>query len=212
MKLRKIWKLLTSKFLLVCFLLLIELAILPTVIFLLSNYLPHAAPVISLLVIIVDVILVLCIINSEMNAEYKIAWIVPILLVPPIGAIFYLTLRRRKPPRRKLKSILEKTGLETLYVHDLSIMQRYKEKGDFAKQCAGFVAQQSFLPASDCKTMLEELRAAKKYIFLEYFVIAPGKCWDTIVGILKEKAQNGVDVRVIYDDIGSMLKVPSDYA
>ena len=96
MKLRKIWKLLTSKFLLVCFLLLIELAILPTVIFLLSNYLPHAAPVISLLVIIVNVILVLCIINSEMNAEYKIAWIVPILLVPPIGAIFYLTLRRRK--------------------------------------------------------------------------------------------------------------------
>ena len=225
MKLRKIWKLLTSKFLLVCFLLLIELAILPTVIFLLSNYLPHAAPVISLLVIIVDVILVLCIINSEMNAEYKIAWIVPILLVPPIGAIFYLTLRRRKTPRRKLKSILEKTGLETLYVHDLSIMQRYKEKGDFAKQCAGFVAQQSFLPASDCKTieyfsfgeqyferLLEELRAAKKYIFFEYFVIAPGKCWDTIVGILKEKAQNGVDVRVIYDDIGSMLKVPSDYA
>ena len=225
MKLRKLWKLLTSKFLLVCFLLLIELAIVPAVFFLLSRSVPHAAPVLSVLVIALDVILVLCIINSEMNAEYKIAWIVPILLIPPIGAIFYLTLRRRKTPRRKLKSVLEKTGLDTLYVHDIGAMQRFAQKSGFAGQCAEFVAQQSFLPVSDCdeaeyfplgelyfERLKQELRRAKKYIFLEYFVIAPGVCWDAIVEILKERAQNGVDVRVIYDDIGSMLKVPSDYA
>ena len=225
MKFRKLWKLLTSKFLLVCFLLLIELAVLPTGIFLLSAYIPQIAPAISVIIIVVDVLVALCIINSDINAEYKIAWLVPVLLIPPIGSILYLTLRRRKTPRRKLKKLTDRLCFDPLYAHDLATMERFAEKGSFAKQCAEFVALQSFQPATDCISfeyfsfgeqyfarLTEELKKAQKYIFIEFFVIAPGKCWDTVLSILKERAENGVDVRVIYDDIGSMLKVPSDYA
>ena len=50
--------------------------------------------------------------------------------------------------------------------------------------------------------MLEELRKAEKYIFLEYFIISPGIFWDSMVEILKEKHAAGVDVRVIDDDVG----------
>ena len=60
--------------------------------------------------------------------------------------------------------------------------------------------------------MVEELKRAERYIFVEYFIIEEGKMWDTILDILKDKAQEGVDVRVMYDDIGSMFTLPRDYA
>ena len=60
--------------------------------------------------------------------------------------------------------------------------------------------------------MVEELKKAEHYIFVEYFIIEEGIMWDTILDILKEKVQEGLDVRVIYDDIGSMFTLPRDYA
>ncbi len=59
---------------------------------------------------------------------------------------------------------------------------------------------------------LEDLRSAERYIFLEYFIIEKGVMWDSILEILCEKAKAGVDVRVIYDDIGCILTLPSNYA
>ena len=59
--------------------------------------------------------------------------------------------------------------------------------------------------------MLEELKKAKHYIFIEYFIIAEGKMWNSILEILKIKAKEGVDVRVLYDDFGSISYVPGNY-
>src|SRR5699024_3281776 len=68
----------------------------------------------------------------------------------------------------------------------------------------------SYFPLGDdaFPVMLEELKKAEKYIFLEYFIIAPGVFWDSIVEILREKHAAGVDVRVIYDDVGSLNSLP----
>ena len=59
--------------------------------------------------------------------------------------------------------------------------------------------------------MLEELRKAERYIFLEYFIIQPGVFWDSVLEILEEKAAQGVEVRLIYDDMGCMFTLPRDY-
>lgn len=61
-------------------------------------------------------------------------------------------------------------------------------------------------------SLLDELKKAEKYIFLEFFIIENGKFWDPILEILKERAQHGVDVRVIYDDVGCFLRLPKNYA
>jgi cardiolipin synthase len=58
---------------------------------------------------------------------------------------------------------------------------------------------------------LEELKKAEKYIFLEYFILADGKFLDDVIEILRQKVSQGVDVRIIYDDIGSILRLPSAY-
>ena len=60
-------------------------------------------------------------------------------------------------------------------------------------------------------SLLTELKKAKKYIFLEFFIIEEGKFWNSVLEVLCERAQNGVDVRVIYDDIGCLLRLPQNY-
>lgn len=59
--------------------------------------------------------------------------------------------------------------------------------------------------------MLEELKKAEKFIFFEYFIVAKGKMWDSILEILEEKASKGIDVRVIYDDLGCLGTLDSSY-
>ncbi len=59
--------------------------------------------------------------------------------------------------------------------------------------------------------MLEELKKAKKFIFLEYFIYAEGDFWDSVLQILKDKVSQGVDVRLMYDDMGSIGTLPYKY-
>ena len=60
-------------------------------------------------------------------------------------------------------------------------------------------------------SMLDDLRKAKKFIFLEYFIIEDGEMWSGIYEILKEKASDGLTVRVLYDDIGCMKTLDSAF-
>jgi len=62
------------------------------------------------------------------------------------------------------------------------------------------------------KRLLEDLKAAEHFIFMEYFIIEEGEFWDSILDILLEKAASGVEVKLIYDDIGCMMTLPGDYA
>ncbi|MGI6153030.1 MAG: cardiolipin synthase, partial [Christensenellaceae bacterium] len=59
--------------------------------------------------------------------------------------------------------------------------------------------------------LVEALKNAKRYIFLEFFIVKKGYMWDTILDILKQKAAEGVDVRFMYDDIGCMDLLPRYY-
>ena len=227
MRLKKLWRLLTSKFMLVCFLLLIEVALLPTAIILLSIYNVTAAIVCAAAIVVLNAVLTIYIINTDMNADYKIAWIVLILLLPPVGAIFFLLLRARPKPRRKLKKLRADGSVEEgrLYEGADRLPTAFDGADEFARQCALYTAKQGGLPATDYthveyfttgedyeRRLLEELEKAERYIFLEYFIIARGKFWGEVLDILRRKRKAGLDVRVIYDDIGSMFKVPTNYA
>ena len=58
---------------------------------------------------------------------------------------------------------------------------------------------------------MEELKKAEHYIIMEYFIVAEGYMWDTVLDILKEKVKQGVDVRLIYDGVGCLTTLPSKY-
>ena len=60
-------------------------------------------------------------------------------------------------------------------------------------------------------SMLRDLDEAQHFVLLEYFIIEEGSFWSAILEILKKKAREGVDVRVMYDDIGCMGTLPGNY-
>ncbi len=59
--------------------------------------------------------------------------------------------------------------------------------------------------------LVEELKKAEHFIFMEYFIIEEGVMWNTVLDILVQKVKEGVDVRVIYDDVGCLRTLPYKY-
>lgn len=156
----------------------------------------------------------------------KLGWIVVILLFPLFGGLLYLTIGGKQPIsylRRKLEPMIEESVRHLKA--DPEIEQELKEKDGSTASQIYYLEHQSGFPAykdskvdyypsgEDCfKVMVEELRKAKEYIYLEYFIIEEGIMWNTILDILEEKVKEGVDVRVMYDDVGCIFNLPSHYA
>ena len=166
----------------------------------------------------------LAIVSSRMEPGYKIAWLLLILPFPVFGGIFYLLAGGGHISRRtqkRMEGILDKSALalrEDFKADDLLPLG-----GDAACQ-ASYLEQRAACPAyTNTETeyfslgdlafprMLEELEKAEHYIFLEYFIIQPGVFWDSILEILERKAAQGVEVRLMYDDMGCMFTLPRDY-
>ena len=167
----------------------------------------------------------LAIICSRMEPGYKIAWLLLILPFPVLGGVFYLLVGGGSVPRRtkkRMQWMIQKT--EQVLQEDFKADDLLPLGGDAAGQ-ATYLEQRAHCPAyTNTETeyfplgdkafprMLEELEKAEKYIFLEYFILQPGVFWDSILAILERKAAQGVEVRVIYDDMGCMFTLPRDYA
>ncbi len=165
------------------------------------------------------------IVGRQSDPAYKIAWIIPILVFPIFGGLFYLlfggnrlssrTRRKMEGTDRKMEEVLrpdykadELSSLGEDAVHQARYLEHIAHCPVYGN------TETEYYPLGElCFTrMVEELKRAERYIFVEYFIIEEGKMWDTILDILKDKAQEGVDVRVMYDDIGSMFTLPRDYA
>ncbi len=175
-------------------------------------------------VVLLSMVAVVWIISSEANNGYKIAWIVLILSFPVFGGVIYLLSRRDRftPGNRRRLQDMERAMEETL-APDYHSDWVTQELGPVAGGQVQYLERYGYCPAypdtkctyyalgDDClEPLLEALRGAERYIFLEFFIIAPGVFWDAVLDVLKEKARQGVDVRVIYDDLGC-VSLPSHY-
>ena len=176
---------------------------------------------------LVSLAAVIYIINRPGNPQVKMAWVVPILVFPLFGGIIFL-ISGGKGPKKKLMRALEKSG-EMLKPHRKGNLpppspesptapaDRYLEGQCHYLDSRGFPAYRDTAADyyADCREgwqrLLEDLRGAERFIFMEYFIIRPGVMWDPVLEILKEKAAAGLDVRLIYDDVGSINYVPRDY-
>ena len=175
--------------------------------------------------VVVSILVVLWIVNSRTDPGYKIAWIVPILLAPVFGGLVYLlsggnqlSVRMRRKMEgmdRRLTEVLsdgyKADILEEQYGADAVNQSRYLERYAHCPLCVNTDAKYYPLGDDVFADMLEALRGAKRYIFLEYFIIDRGLFWNSILDILEEKARAGVDVRVIYDDVGCLYTLPKNY-
>lgn len=181
----------------------------------------HYSGLINLCFLIVSFGLILVVVASKDNPVYKIAWIILIGLLPVFGSLLYLV-SVNKRPTRKLR--------EAIQASEERIQQQVaNEKSPLARDASlvgisNYLAHQgpyaphentavAYFPLGEdmYAAMLEDLRQAKKFIFFEYFIVAEGQMWQGMKEIFIQKAREGVEVRVMYDDLGSLLVLPKNF-
>ena len=194
-------RLFLSKVIIVGFLLLIQVAFLVSMTILLGEYYVY----VQIACTVISIAVVLYIVNKPDNPAYKLAWVVPILLFPIFGGIFYLVIAGNRSSKRFVhkveKSIQDScqflpqnedivqslnqesltAGLESRYIQQYGKYPVYQN------------TEMTYYPVGDdnFQPMLEELRKAKKFIFMEYFIIREGVFWNSILDILEQKVKEG---------------------
>lgn len=184
-------------------------------IYVLMRWAAPYATLIALGLSIAAFLFVLYIIIKRDESAYKILWLLIILTLPVPGALLYLLFgnRRQGRPLQKKLARVQASGMSPSLSPGVSAP---KDEPRMA-QTLRWLARESGYPlhrAGDVRyypvgekmfpDLLADLRAAEKSIYLEYFIIEPGEMWGAITDILAQKAQAGLDVRVIYDDLGSI--------
>lgn len=218
----RVMKLLTHRAFRVGVSILIQLAVLLLVLLRFDEYYRQFNQVCFVL----SMLIVIYIVGNRSNPSYKIAWIIPIMLFPIFGWLLYLLFggnRLSKRTRRKMQSMndIMRQELKSSFCaesfaelegEDAKIMASYIERNALCPVYGNTETEYFPLGENQFDSILRELKKAEKYIFLEFFIIEPGKMWDSVLEILEEKAAAGVEVRVLYDDVGCMFTLPRDYA
>ena len=179
---------------------------------LLANWLAPWAAVINLILSVLALLFVLYLITQLEEPTYKILWLLVILTFPLPGAFLYLMFgdkRTTRPLRKKLDKVLaEEPPAPPAAPPDAP--PRRAQTFRYLEGITGAALQPNagatFYPLGDAvyPEMLKALEQAEHFIFIEYFIIDRGRMWDSFVEILRRKAAAGVDVRVLYDDLGSI--------
>jgi len=174
---------------------------------------------------LLGILVSLYIINGNTNPGYKIAWIMVILVFPVIGIFIYALFGGVQLSQR------EKKKMHEIYTHqkknlfqDDVVKNELRYESLTAYNQAMYITKYSLSPI--CKNteteyfkigeeyyerLIKELKKAKRYIFMEFFIVSSGKMWDSILEVLKEKVKEGVEVRFMYDDLGCIMLLPSHY-
>ena len=170
-------------------------------------------------------VLAMHIINRDMDPYMKIAWIVPILAVPVLGIVCYFFIQSQTGARRTNKRLREVIQETSPYLEqDPDVMRSLQEDDPGVYNLAHYIecyggypayrnTSVTYFPLGEDKfrEMLIQLEKARKFIFLEYFIVHDGEMLDAILDILKRKVKQGVEVRFMYDGMCSLAHLPYDY-
>lgn len=182
---------------------------------LLVKWLAPYAPLIVSLVSVAAVFMVLFIVIKRDESTYKLLWLLIILTMPLVGALLYLFFgnkRTAKPLKKRLQGV-ESSGDphplpvgETPFAGEKRMEQtiRWLERKTGYPLCKARLVRYYPLGDDMFPDMLRDMKSAKRSIYIEYFIIEPGQMWDAMMEVLENKLRQGVDVRVMYDDLGSI--------
>ncbi len=168
---------------------------------------------------IICIISIIGLVNKKTNMSFKIAWLVVISVIPIAGFIMYLLWGSEHNTRRLRKNSVAHIEYARKFIRkDESVMQSFREDYGSYEKMARYMESQDFPLYSDnsmiyypmgesvFEAVIEDLKKAEKFIFIEFFIVADGVLWERIKPILLEKAAAGVEIKFLYDDFGSMFR------
>ena len=165
---------------------------------------------------------VLYIVGKPSLPSAKLGWVLLILILPFFGVSLYAVCGEGRSTRR-MKNRLEKTKAENrrnaqaFAGQELSLPQTREEGTEYFLSTRGYPAytdgEAQYFDSGEkmFPEMLSAIQSAKRFILVEYFIIAHGKMWGELLKLLLQKAEEGVQIRILYDDFGCMTTLPPDY-
>ena len=189
-------------------------------IYLLLKWLHPYTALITTILSIFSFFFVLYVITRRDESTYKILWLLVILTFPLPGALLYLIFGNKRTAR-PLELSLARADMSCVpaamavsgpceEIVPMEGSARMEQTVRWLEKKTGCplhrVESVKYYALGDemYPDMLRDLKAAERFIYIEYFIIAPGLMWDSIAEILEQKVKEGVDVRVMYDDLGSI--------
>lgn len=217
---KKLLKLVSNRAIIIGILILIQLLLLFAIVYRFQEYFV----LFYSFYVLVSGAVIIRIINNRSNPAYKIAWLIPIMLIPIVGTVIYLVFGRvrfRKEDKLQMSNIQEKelqanlTTVKKVEIEDgnMDAIVQSNYLTQFGEGALFKNTTSEYFPLGEeaFDAMLRELEKAEKYIFMEYFIVEEGKMWDTLLEVMERKAKAGVDVRFIYDDFGCLTTLPHNY-
>lgn len=183
----------------------------------------YYVPYFYLAALATQVACVIRIVSSDDNPDYKVPWLLFVLIIPIAGFMLYFMFYSRTLSKRFVRR------LEALRSHgyrkdDTALFSALEAENPLVASQAKMLCsisdahlfshtKQEYFPLGEAmhRRLLEDLEQAQSFIYMEYFIIEEGVFWNSILDVLKRKAAAGVEVKVLYDDIGCMMTVPGNY-
>ncbi|HFI0342675.1 TPA: cardiolipin synthase [Streptococcus suis] len=217
----KLWRLIYSRTFIVLSLIVLTVVAIFWAVGSLAVYVPAILTVLQIFSIIVAV----SIINRPMNASFKLTWIIFVVGFPIFGALFYFILQSNIETRRYRKTFQRQAEILRQYGKTSEKVMKGLAKEDreqlklahYMSEYVGYPLHTNtdavYFSSGEAKfeALMEELKKAEQYIFMEYFIVDFGYMWESILDILKEKAAQGVEVRFMYDGMNSLSTLPYTY-
>ncbi|MBP3704053.1 MAG: PLDc N-terminal domain-containing protein, partial [Clostridia bacterium] len=170
-----------------------------------------------------EIACVIRIIASDDNPDYKVPWLLFVIILPIAGFMLYFMFYSRTLQKKFIRR-LGNLKKQTYKQDDGALFDALQEENPVAASQAKMLCdiaeahlftntKQEYFPLGEDmhRALLPDLEAAEHFIYMEYFIIEEGKFWNSILEVLKRKAAEGVEVKVLYDDIGCMLTLPGNY-
>ena len=175
---------------------------------------------------VLEIIAVLCVVRIYMrsgSSTYKPGWIVLIMLVPVVGLILYFLWNGNQVKKKlDLKPIPMPPETEEVKRRSESAQENLSARWPRWGRLAAYLRRQdmplfentdmTYFPTGEeyLEDLLERMKTARRFIFLEYYIASEGEIWDRICTVLTERAAAGVEVNLILDDFGSMMTMPPE--
>jgi len=215
----KLFKIIVTRLNIILFLLLLQ--IVAGTVILYRVFLSY--PVINYIGTFTSIVVFLALLKTNKPSSFKLSWIIIILAILPLGGLFYLLYGNKRATKR-IKSYVDEHSLIATHLRHEKEPAVSPETDGRISHLLHYVRDASSYHAYEntdvnyytfgehmFEDMLEDMRNAKRFIFLEYFIIYKSAMWDTMLEILIQKAAEGVDVRLIIDDFGSMKLFTNRY-
>lgn len=173
--------------------------------------------------VVTQLAVAIVIIASHDNPDYKVPWLFFVLILPVVGFMCYFMFYSRKLSAGQRRRLRDWMNINNILADSPDASNLAEENAQAYSQATLLkeLSQTHIYTDTTVKFfslgdkvfpyLLDDLRNAEKFVFVESFIIQEGLFWNSVLRILRQKVAEGVEVRVMYDDIGCMRTLPGNY-